>query len=42
MEPCAAAPFGSRTILNALRIALGIFSGKNILNFGVSKHLRVF
>ena len=32
----------SKTIGNALRIALGIFSGKNILNFGVSKHLRVF
>ena len=33
MEPCAAAPFGSRTILNALRVALGIFSGKIIYNF---------
>ena len=26
MEPCAAAPFGSRTILNALRVALGILN----------------
>ena len=34
MEPCAAAPFGSRTILNALRVALGIFSGRIILNIG--------
>jgi len=28
--------------LNALRIALGIFSGKNILYFGVQKRLRAF
>jgi len=28
--------------LNALRIALGIFSGKIILNFGVQKRLRAF
>ena len=34
MEPCAAAPFGSRTILNALRVALGIFSGMIIIICG--------
>ena len=28
--------------MNALRIALGIFSGKIILNFGVQKRLRAF
>jgi hypothetical protein len=28
--------------LNALRIALGTFSGKNIYNFGVQKRLRAF
>ena len=28
--------------MNALRIALGIFSGKNILYFGVQKRLRAF
>ena len=28
--------------MNALRIALGMFSGKIILNFGVQKHLRAF
>lgn len=28
--------------MNALRIALGIFSGKNILNFGAQKRLRAF
>ena len=28
--------------MNALRIALGTFSGKNILNFGVQKRLRAF
>ena len=37
MEPCAAAPFGSRTILNALRVALGIFSGKIILYLRLSR-----
>ena len=42
MEPRAAAPFGSRTILNALRVALGIFSGRIILNFGLSERLRAF
>ena len=31
-----------RTIQNALRCALGIFSGKNILNFGIQKRLRAF
>ena len=30
------------TIWNALRIALGIFSGKNFYNFGVQKRLRAF
>ena len=30
------------TIQNALRFALGIFSGKIILNFGVQKRLRAF
>ena len=29
-------------IRNARRAALGIFSGKNILNFGVQKRLRAF
>ena len=29
-------------IWNALRIALGIFSGKNFYNFGVQKRLRAF
>ena len=28
--------------MNALRIALGTFSGKNIYNFGVQKRLRAF
>ena len=28
--------------MNALRIALGMFSGKIILNFGVQKRLRAF
>ena len=28
--------------MNGLRIALGIFSGKNILYFGVQKRLRAF
>ena len=28
--------------MNALRIALGIFSGKNIYNFGVQKRLQAF
>ena len=28
--------------MNACRVALGIFSGKNILNFGVQKRLRAF
>ena len=28
--------------MNALRVALGIFSGKIILNFGVQKRLRAF
>ena len=28
--------------MNGLRIALGIFSGKIILNFGVQKRLRAF
>ena len=28
--------------MNTLRIALGIFSGKIILNFGVQKRLRAF
>ena len=27
---------------NARRVALGIFSGKNIYNFGVQKRLRAF
>ena len=27
---------------NARRVALGIISGKNILNFGVQKRLRTF
>ena len=30
------------TIWNALRVALGIFSGKIIYNFGVLKSLRAF
>ena len=30
------------TILNALRVALGIFSGRIILNFGFQKSLRTF
>ena len=30
------------TIWNALRVALGIFSGRIILNFGVQKRLRAF
>ena len=30
------------TILNALRVALGIFSGRIILNFGFQKSLRAF
>ena len=28
--------------MNALRVALGIFSGKIFLNFGVQKRLRAF
>ena len=28
--------------MNALRVALRIFSGKNIYNFGVQKRLRAF
>ena len=40
MEPCAAAPFGSRTILNALRVALGIFSGRIIYNRTMPGGLR--
>ena len=28
--------------MNARRVALGIFSGKNILNFGVQKRLRAY
>ena len=31
-----------RTIQNALRVALGIFSGRIILNFGISERLRAF
>ena len=27
-------------ILNALRFALGIFSGKNIFDFGIAERLR--
>ena len=30
------------TIWNALRVALGIFSGRIILNFGIQKRLRAF
>ena len=42
MEPCAAAPFARRTILNGFRCALAMFSGRIILNFGTSEHLRAF
>ena len=31
-----------RTIQNALRVALGILSGRIILNFGISERLRAF
>ncbi|MBD8928697.1 MAG: hypothetical protein EGQ85_08810 [Faecalibacterium prausnitzii] len=31
-----------RTIQNARRVALGIFSGRIILNFGISERLRAF
>ena len=30
------------TIGNALRVALGIFSGKNIYNFAILENLRIF
>ena len=42
--PCFpdSAPAGAQTILNALRVALGIISGKIILNFGVQESLRTF
>ena len=30
------------TIWNALRVALGIFSGKNIYNFAILENLRIF
>ena len=42
MEPCAAAPFAVRTILNALRCALGIVRGKFILIFGIAERLLAF
>ena len=32
----------SGTIGNALRVALGIFSGKNIYNFAILENLRIF
>ena len=46
-DPCAGrscvwecAPARGGTILNALRVALRIFSGKNIYNFGIAERLR--
>ena len=37
---CAAAFLVKRTIWNGFRCALAIFSGKNILNFGIAERLR--
>ena len=39
-EPCAGQSCVWGTILNALRVALRINSGKNIYNFGIAERLR--